>query len=191
MNFHFLVYVSRSGSTFLARQLSNRSAEILVMPEFNWPIWLLEIGDLATRSLNSNEILDLMKSDYQLANLDLSNQDLSEIVENGRDKGIKGLLAITAKKYATMTLRHDVSCVILKKGEYLKHRKQLLRLFPESKFIHVIRDPRATVNSRIHNHRPHFPQERMGRGDPLYCAREWKNYVATAHSVTDSRPDKS
>lgn len=182
MKFAFLIYVSRSGSTMLAKQLSMYSPDIVMLPEFNLLDILLNEGDEAVKEMGAPKILELMKLDRQLINLNFSADMLQEIANRNAGKNIKSIIEDVISHYASMQSRNPVF-VILKKGSYLFRYKQLHSLFPEAIFLHIYRDGRAAINSMIHTYRPYYPNEKFLRGDIVYAARRWKNYLGKVHSL--------
>jgi hypothetical protein len=67
---------------------------------------------------------------------------------------------------------------------------QIAHEIPNAKFLHVLRDGRAVLNSKLLAVRPYGNGERMAR-DPLTAARQWSRLVAGFDAFAATNPDRA
>lgn len=179
MEFAFLIYASRSGSTLLARHLDGISDEVLVIPEFRLTDMLMMRAEHRITRLSPAELLKLFRLDYQIANLGLAQEELEMVARECAGKGSRALIEALVARHAARRARRP-SLVIIKNnfnGFLLRVHERLRDVFPEAAFIHIYRDGRGVVNSLIHTKSSFDPARPMGRGDVLFCARHWCRYL--------------
>ena len=181
LNFVFLVYVSRSGSTLLARQLAFHSQEVIALPETRLLELLVAQGEDAVHRLSSARFLDLVKTDRQWQNLGLDDDQWLAVAKE-REKGIRALLERVTLMYAERESRNPRFAVI-KLGSLVHICETLLPIFPEAKYVHIFRDARAVVNSTVHADSPNYPGLKMGRGDIVFVTRRWVKYLRLVSSL--------
>ncbi len=167
---------------FFARQLSMYSPDTLVMPEFRLPELLIAKGDDNLRKMGTEDLFNLMKLDYQIDNLGFDDEWLYAIAEGNKGKGIKSLMESIARNFSKLKDR-TFSVVLIKNGALIYYYRILLHLFPMAEFIHIFRDPRAVVNSMLRFKTPYLVQEQMGRGNVVFMARTWMNYMMMADDM--------
>lgn len=182
MRFVFLIYVSRSGSTMLANELSESTEGLVVLPEFRLLEVLLAEGERAVRRASAEGILKLFKMDHQAGSLGLEKCVLRRIAEESREGGIKEILENVVSAY--MGRRGMIAeTAVIKLGSAAYLSGAIMRLFPDGIFLHIYRDARGVVNSAISNERAYFKGEKMGRGDPIYMAKKWKHFLNTVEDM--------
>ena len=183
INFIFLVYVPRSGSTLLARQLAVHSSEIIVLPEFRTLEILMGSGESYVKQMSQRDLINIMHLDCQLDNLSFSPEDLTNIAENSCGKGIRIFMEMLVWRYAT---KRQISpkYAIIKRGDILRFYNQLNPLFPEAKFIHIYRDIRGVTNSTLRGGTPYY--YKMGRGDCVYIAKRWVRFMQNIDRLNKS-----
>ena len=76
-----------------------------------------------------------------------------------------------------------------KKGTYLKYYKQLKDIFPNAKFIHIIRDGRAVFNSKKNS--IYSVTGKPFETNALRAAKVWKEKVLLSKKVNDLYQDTS
>ncbi|MDM8536270.1 sulfotransferase [Desulfobacterales bacterium HSG17] len=185
MRFIFLLYVSRSGSTMLSRQLDLHSLDLIVLPEFRLMELLLAKGDYSIRNMNKGQLMNFIKLDHQLSNLGFNNEDLEKIIQDSVGKGIKILMENISSCYCIKCGIYP-KMVMIKNGGLLFLLDKLNKLFSDALYIHIYRDPRAVVNSMIHTISPYFRNEKMGRNDVVYAARSWLKYMKLVENIKKS-----
>lgn len=182
MRFIFLSYVSRSGSTMLASELAAHSDEVLVVPESRLLEVLIAEGDEKLKRLDFARLNDLIMLDHQIANLGISMDDLRALCARSVGKGILYIMESISAMMAEMRgIRPKL--IVIKLGSLIFLHKQLEKIFPDCGYLHVVRDPRAVVNSMVRSNRPYFPEEKMGRGDALYIAGHWNYFLNVVDKV--------
>jgi len=162
----FIMGVPRSGTTFLASSIASHS-NVIALPEMHYVFRLME-EEMIYGSLSSEVKIGLLKEDFYFCSMELfeSDDELKLFVDG---KGIKQLiLAIIElynKKYDKKTYTHWV--------EHSPHSHYYLHLikyyFPNAKFIHSLRDPRAVYRSTI--------REPWGFKDIITGAKNWNVIV--------------
>ncbi|ABA57999.1 hypothetical protein Noc_1514 [Nitrosococcus oceani ATCC 19707] len=180
MRFAFLFYASRSGSTLLARLISEQITNIVVLPEFRAPEWLLSQGEAKLRRMSSAALFSLIKLDHQRANLGLADNDYLGICQDMAGANARVILEAISRAYlARRGQSSDPDAVLIKLGSLISLMPSIRKTFPSAIFIHIKRDPRGVVNSQIRSERPYFPGEKMGRGDAWFAAKSWHDYQQT------------
>ena len=173
MKFVFLYYAQRSGSTFLGRLLAEKVPSLIVLPEFRLVESLIAASQ--KRDVPVDNIRYLVSLDHQLGNLGLS-QERQTCLEELSQINVRDVLTKVADLYQAQHGTRATTCIV-KLGPLLYVHNLVREHFPDARFIHIIRDPRAVVNSRLRAYRPYFPSERMGRGDPWFIAKSWCDYI--------------
>lgn len=170
----FLVYVGRSGSTFFASELAKATSEILVLPETKIVDILLGIEDGKFRLMRSNEKLEAIKKDPRWVNLDVSDNEFTSLCTEQQTAGqlLNDIVRLLAK-------RHEISPsqIMVKNGASVWHYKKIVRAFPTARFVHVCRDPRGSTASRM-NKMPVYKNKAGARlSDPWFLSMHWIRYI--------------
>jgi sulfotransferase family protein len=189
LRFAFLVYLGRSGSTFLSRQLDGASRDVLVTPELNFVVTAALLGDEAVRALGADELVRFVRRDLQLANLDLPDAELDARVRECAGRGARELCESLLRAHAEKRGRAPRVVVVKKSVAHLGADK-LLRVFPEAVFVHVRRDARAVVNSLLHTESVYDPGHMLGRGDPVHAARLWVRQLESVAALAARQPER-
>jgi hypothetical protein len=189
MRFGFLIYMARSGSTLFARHLDAVSPDLLVTPEWNAPLLALRRGDAWLRARDANSLSRFLALDRQIDNLELSNETLTEIAAACAGRGARALVEALVTAHARQR-RRAPEAVVIKNSGALWLADELIARFPEARFVHVERDGRAVVSSLIHTESSYDPGRPMGRGDPLYCARLWTEYLDAFDRLAARHPER-
>ena len=66
--------------------------------------------------------------------------------------------------------------VVVKSGAHAFVWRGIQRCLPDARFVHLVRDPRAVVSSKLRTVRPYFPDERMAWGGVGLAAIRWCMY---------------
>jgi len=177
MKLLLLLYVPRSGSTFLASLIAQHFDRVLVLPELRLPR-LLMTQDVAHGAAARQTLLDLVGSDHQFAALDLSMPEVEACIERMDGYGAEAFLLELARAIARKR-NLDPAYVLYKCGSAGRYWARLRERLPNAQFIHVYRDARAAVNSAMRSERPYHRGQKMGRGDPWGRARAWQSFVAS------------
>ena len=143
----FLTHMARSGSTLLARELDRVEGVGVGIEEalpdgivWGRPVALHDPGQLES-------YLDKAFQDTKMAGWPVTKKTLrDELTRNHRfPLHFSDVLEALLDLYFTPG---RVICRIHKKGPYYLHVRQVKRLFPRARFIHIDRDPRAIYNSQ-------------------------------------------
>ncbi len=178
-SFIFLVYAPRSGSTVLAKQISQQTNKCMVLPEFRLLELLIGYGHDRISSLNEEQFWEIINLDHQFHNLQLSGSEVEGLVKQVVGKNLREVLESIVEVYA----RHQgfsPEFVIIKRGNILRFISHLELFFPEATYIHIVRDIRGVVNSTLSSKSPYLQGFEMGRGDSLFVVDRWLELV---HSV--------
>ncbi|HTO54354.1 MAG TPA: sulfotransferase [Myxococcota bacterium] len=189
LRFAFLVYLGRSGSTYLSRQLDGASQDVLVTPELNFIVSAALAGDAAIRALSPEALLRFVRRDLQIANLDLSDSELDAQTRACAGQGVRALAETLVRAHAARRQRSPRLVVIKKSVAHLA-AGPLAEVFPEVVFIHIRRDARAVVNSLIHTESVYDPGHMLGRGDPIHAARLWVKQLASVEELARRHPER-
>jgi hypothetical protein len=189
MRFAFLVYLGRSGSTFLARQLDAVSRDVLVTPELNFIVSAALAADAAMRALSADELVQFVRRDLQIENLDLPAAELDARTRACAGLGIRALAEALVGAHAEKRGR-EPRVVVVKKSVAHLAVERLLEAFPEALFLHIRRDGRAVVNSLIHTESVYDPGHMLGRGDPVHAARLWVRQLRSVEALAQRHPQR-
>ena len=187
LKFAFLVYLGRSGSTFLSRQLDGASRDLLVTPELNFVVAAARTGDTVIRSLSPDGLVRFVRRDLQISNLGLTDDELDARVRACAGRGVRELCEALIGAHAEKRGR-EPRVVVIKKSVAHLAATALARIFPEVVFIHVRRDGRAVVNSLIHTESVYDPGHMLGRGDPVHAARLWVRQLESVDRLALREP---
>jgi hypothetical protein len=182
----FLVYAARSGSTFLARSLAEATTDLVVVPEFRLPYFLLVRSEDEVRNLGPDGVRRLIDMDPQFNGaLGLSSDEIDEFASQVGSAGTRRILDEIAARYVLRT-GLDAGHVVFKAGGASAFRSRLAEVVPDAHFVHVKRDPRGVVASLLHTEKAFFPGEDMARGDVVHCAKAWVRDMAHVAAAEES-----
>lgn len=182
MRITVLIYCARSGSTFLANQISKDRAGVVVVPEFRTPNLLLWRGEAEVRALDAEGLAALFRRDMQFSNLGLSEDETARLCATlaGRSRGeiLEGLLD-------AFRTRHGLpgAHFLVKNGGLAFQADALREALPEADFLHIQRDPRGVVNSMMTTRTVYSYGGPMAGGDPLKAAELWLRHRAATRAI--------
>ncbi|MFP7753266.1 sulfotransferase family protein [Thermodesulfobacteriota bacterium B35] len=166
------MYDSRSGSTLLAREMASRLTNTFVTPEIGFDLSL-------KKGMVSPKIVNAMFAGHEFVNLPLSRDEVQHIAR--RSQGRTGLKAFLLDISASILARGDIpsaNTIIYKNGTHIRYLRELSSIFGRDlKLIHIVRDPRAVINSKLRTMRPRYPRECMAWGGSLVAAWQWTTYM--------------
>ena len=172
----FLVYDSRSGSTLFSRELARTLPDVIVSPEFRINA-LLRLDEKELCEYTAEKLLDLLQRNRGLQNLELDREKLVSLLEvSARRRDHESILRAVLGNYVSSRNEIFAPVFIIKKGTHLRVWKRIAQLIPASKFIHIYRDPRAVINSKLATPRPYYPREKMAWGGAFLAALQWREY---------------
>jgi len=170
----FMVYDSRSGSTFLSKLISQQLLNTAVTPEIGFE----EILKRSNQTLNGHKwskVLRRIVKNHDMRNADCSFNNLIELYEKQTAKLLpeEVFIAVTDQCLKNYKSRF----IIIKNGRHIKYLSELSRLLgDQAKIIYITRDPRAVISSKLLTKRPYYPYEVMAWGGALFAAMQWKRY---------------
>lgn len=177
----FIIGCPRSGTTMLASQLA-ATEQTLALPEMPWVSWLAETDtpdETAARrlfhKLEQNFFFRALRIPYGWP-------DFSTVVfDEDRRKRIYSVIAAWA--------RHN-QVDLGQKRIWVEHAPiqrervyRLLKHFPDARFVHIVRDPRAVYASM---HR--MPM--WNTHDPVQFSKFWANAVARCSLLASQMPER-
>lgn len=176
----FLVYDSRSGSTLLAKILTQSFPSVFVTPEIGFDE-LFARGDKWLASAAPRRIEDVLYAKpHYLRNLPLNRSQVGDLIR-GQSPGkwtIQQLLPLLLKQAFLDETGKTSSWIIVKNGSHIKYWRELAKAFgPDIAFINIVRDPRAVVYSKLNTLRPYVLGESMAWGGAMLAAWRWRLYL--------------
>ena len=141
VNPFFIVGYPRSGAT-LASVLLDRHSRIAVTPETNFFTALCPM-DRATRQTEPTELVRRFASGFRTRDLNLNNAELYAELMRGEPTGAN-LLSCALRLYGR---KHGKEIVGEKTPDHWRFVPQILKLYPRSRVIWILRDGRDTVLS--------------------------------------------
>lgn len=144
----FLIYINRSGSTYLANLL-NQYENIGVSLEAYFPDGILRRPVIINRNEDIDKFLKILYSDIKFRSWEVDESELKNILLY-EDKPIKfkKFLQIILGIYFREQDSRNIKVYIYKCAGYIKYLDILKKIFPDSKVICILRDPRAIYNSQ-------------------------------------------
>lgn len=185
----FLVYVGRSGSTFLARQIAENTDEILVFAETKLIDMLLSLTENSFIALSAQERLALVKQDPRWPNLGLTEERLLKLCNECTSR--RNLFDKICEQ--KLVNRKKPKYILIKNGASVFSFQKLNSFFDNRTiFLHARRDPRGSTCSRMRK-APVYKEKAGARmEDPWFLARFWNHYnsqvakiVATGQNVIE------
>jgi hypothetical protein len=174
----FLLYDSRSGSTFLSRELGRACPDLLVTPEISFrPLLLVPDPVLAA---GGTRLARRILSGRSMANIGLGENELATLLAGlARPLSRGGVMRAIAGWHADHEGTRRATMVLVKSGEHIFHVRRLLSELPDARFVYLYRDPRAVISSKLRTRRPYYPREAMAWGGSLLAALQWRAYCKT------------
>lgn len=188
MQIVFLLYAQRSGSTFLARQISQKSANAVVLPELNFIERLLLLNRNELNELEMKTIHEFVFNDHQAEGLTYSKELACRLIYKHKQDGIAHIICSLAAQQAK-DVEQKVQFVFVKLSQLLKVSTAIFNAIDNPLFVHIYRDPRAVTNSALQSRNPYSPKELLYRGDPWYVAQLWCRYISDIKKLSERTSD--
>lgn len=182
-NITLLTYCARSGSTLIAQSLSEHLEEIIVVPEFRLIQLLAWRSENAVSSMTQRQLRRLIKRDFQISNLGLSNQALEDIARISVGEGRLQLLNNILKAYK---VEHSLvgNHYVIKNGRSLHEAWELRKMLPDLRVLNVVRDPRGVVNSMLSTSTVYSYGGAMAGGNAVTATELWKQHTLESHKMS-------
>ena len=144
----FILYDSRSGSTFLANELSKRF-QVVITPETNFITDTLENFGFITFETEAqlDSLAVTITSDRKFADLKISYPVLRALLGEHAPLTLADAVRLILNHYREQLVPNHFRYGI-KNGKYVHDYREILRMFPSAKFIGLIRDGRAVFHSK-------------------------------------------
>lgn len=177
----FIMGCPRSGTTMIASQLgAHRDA--VVLPELPF---LSTILLAAKKGLSEDEVYRRLLKHPKFETIGI-NLERESFVRHWRGGGWRAALSMIFNCYFEINgVSFDPEQPLIWVEHYpgnVHYFYLYLEFFPNAKFIHIFRDPRAVYSSMK-------PLARWPVGEPIRLVRTWVHYVSKAFVLRDHRPD--
>jgi len=170
----FIVYLSRSGSTFFADRI-HRHPDVLVTPECrSLPILVNYFSKTAIANLDISEIVDRLYEDSKFRAWGLPKQKVLEAMEREVIERWDQMFLILCRCY-WKNVKPSANVILVKKGGWhYKNVDTLLGTFRGAPVVWMFRDPRAVYNSS--KKALHSETGRPLSSGPIDEALRWRQY---------------
>lgn len=180
----FLVYDSRSGSTVLSRKLVEMVAGVCVTPELAFDSILH-----GNRTFRRHSTIEMVRTLIRTRGIrNLSPRVRRALIRVARSA--TGSDAATVINLAVNIWRNEMheavhsECIVVKGGTHVRYWREIHRAYRGSaRFIYLIRDPRAVIDSKLRTRRPYVPSETMAWGGALLAAIRWRQFAKTMRTA--------
>lgn len=144
----FIVYDSRSGSTFLANLLV-KTANVAIPPESNFitDICLNYKKESIDNTQDFEEVMKLIYNDAKFSDWNIDKQEIESFINEEFPIDIRNFILSICTIYKNTNFP-NANMFGLKHGSYLTHYQKIKKIFPSSKYIGIVRDGRAVFNSK-------------------------------------------
>jgi hypothetical protein len=144
MTLSFLVFLNRSGSTLLARMLDEYD-DIGVTPEARFPDGITCRERVIRNNQDIDGFLEELYRDDRFRSWNIKRENLQKTLwDHQKPIHFKHMLPLLMKAY----FQNDPSTIYVYKSPYVFDIEKVRRMFPEAKFIMIIRDLRAIYASQ-------------------------------------------
>lgn len=185
----FLIFKSRSGSTFLSDMLV-KHPEIALTPESNllanlWN-WAGEDDQIIETSVQLTDALKAVYTEVKFATWNMDMYELKEHLEQFLPFRVSSLFYEIVKSYSKKNFPTAKNFGLKKGGWYLENIDILFKLYPNARVLHIIRDGRAVYASS--KRAIHSETGFLFEVDPIKSAQAWKRVINYTESYrTDQR----
>jgi hypothetical protein len=183
----FIFYDSRSGSTFLA-DLLIKYGPIAIPPETNFiPILLDSCAGEVVSDGNLTKWLELTYSDPKFSDWGIDEAEIIEAIRGGFPIDVRGFILLLCEIYKKKFFPESQLFGI--KKNYIRHYRLLNEIFPESRFVTIIRDGRAVFNSKKKS--IYSVTGRPFETSPIRAARAWVEEMKWTAEIMNHIPSLS
>lgn len=184
----FLVFRSRSGSTFFGDRLS-RHPEVLVTPESNLAPKLKKfLGTREAEQVTAAELANYVFQEPKFRQWGLPGKNLAQALETCDSLDWPAVFKTICRAYRDHQKPGAGIVVFKNSGWYYKNIDLLLSLFPGSSALGVVRDPRAVFNSA--RKALHSEKTRPMAENALSNAMRWKKYIKILKQAAIRHPGR-
>ncbi|RMG35870.1 MAG: sulfotransferase [Methanobacteriota archaeon] len=173
----FMVYDSRSGSTFLSKKISEELDDVIVTPELGFD----SLFRCRENVFSKEDALSIIKDSYRVGdfrNLNVNEASLERAIKKLPNPIQTQDIVQCVLEQWLKRMGRSASRIIIKNGSHARYWRKIKQLWPQkARFIFVFRDPRAVVNSKLRTVRPYHSHEVMAWGGTLLAAWRWRSYA--------------
>jgi len=178
----FVLGAPRSGTTLLQSSL-NAHPNIVAPPESYFILFLYSrFGKIRRFDAHSiSKFVEALFSEHIFTKL--WGLDKIQVERNLQATGKNADFATLCKMVFCQTAddKEKISLISDKNPKHSLFAKKLLKIYPEAKFIHIIRDPRDNVNSNLHS---------LRKKNPLFLAQQWLGFNTHIENIKRKYSDK-
>jgi hypothetical protein len=143
----FIIGNPRSGTTLL-RLMLNKHTKMSVPPEAGFLAWLYKtFSNFTFSEKNAEAFIEALKKTSKIENWNLDFHALEEYIKKQKPADYSRLIDAVYAYYSKYILKKDVELYGDKNNFYLNEIELLHRLYPDAKFLHIIRDGRSVAVS--------------------------------------------
>lgn len=180
VNLTFLIYDSRSGSTYLSRKLDEQFSDVMVTPEINL-VYAIKAFDQGVPDWK--HFSEMLSRGRFFSSLGFEPDELESIYEPSNPHAFQSFLATALERYAAQRGRIGMKNIVIKKGDHFKVADRIIKLIPNAQFIYLRRDPRAIYESKKRTSRPYMAWESMAWAGVLAASIRWYQYEKFAEKL--------
>ena len=177
----FLLYDSRSGSTLLS-SLLNQFSGVSVSHESGFVSSIIEYNKALNYPSDIDSLFDELEREVQFQELRLDCDSIKSCFLENEFPISKQFIISTILEIYFAKRDPDAVCWVFKGPRLYFHVHRILRLFPNAKFIHLLRDGRAVFNSKKTARSVHG---RFTENNLLKAASDWKKKINLVRSIQD------
>lgn len=175
----FILYDSRSGSTLLSALL-NQFRGVDVSQESGFIPIIMEFPEVVSDESMLNKLFDRLYGEIQFQELGLDRMALKQSLEQIEYPLDKKSIIDTILNFYFSIRQANNSFWLIKSPRMFYHAKNVLKLYPNAKFIHLIRDGRAVYNSK---RTMRSVYGRLAQNNLLKAAHDWKKRINMARRL--------
>lgn len=177
----FIVGCGRSGTTLL-QTMMNSHPDIVSTPECFFVVLLYpRFGKIS--KWQDKDIVEFVDTLYTMPGFALWLLERASLISDMRSVMGHADYALMCKMvyYQMRKDKENVMVLVDKNPSNSLFTNKLLKIFPEAKFIHIIREPRDCVNAHI---------KRFNKKNTFFLAWYWKGFNAAIEKVKQKTPDR-
>lgn len=185
----FIVYDARSGSTFLS-DLLIKNTNVSIPPESNFIATLLVEypKELIENNNDFEKIIKIVYSDRKFSDWDITYSEIEFFIKNKLPLSIHDFILIVCQIYRNKNFP-DSTKFGIKQKTYLTHYEKIKKVFPNSKYIGIVRDGRAVFNSKKTS--IYSATGKPFETNPYKAAREWCKTLNLLKEVKKKYPNET
>jgi sulfotransferase family protein len=143
----FIIGNPRSGTTLL-RLMLNKHSKISVPPEAGFLVWLYyEYKNFSFSKRGVADFIEGLQRTSKIEHWNLNYSDLKRFINNEKPEKFSILMDCVYRYYTEYNLSKSVDIYGDKNNYYLNYIGELHAIYPDVKFLHIVRDGRSVAVS--------------------------------------------